>query len=91
MWVSPVSQSLLDKYNLIQKKCTSNKKIYKDVLIFRKGYVFTDLDRQFIEDLNRAKLGLSCANDKGRLDRRPFLRCGLVFKIVLNQPGVVVC
>ncbi len=58
MWVSPVSQSLLDKYSLIQKKCTSNKKIYKDVLIYRKGYSFTDLDRQFIEELNQAKLGL---------------------------------
>jgi len=55
MWVSPVSQSLLDKYDLIQKKCTSNKKVYKDVLIYRRGYTFSDLDLQFIKDLNVAK------------------------------------
>ena len=55
MWVSPVSQSLLDKYGLIQKKCASNRKTYKDVLIYRKGYSFTELDRQFIDALNVAK------------------------------------
>lgn len=54
MWVSPVSQSLLDKYGLVQKKCISNKKVYKDVLIYRKGYAFSDLDLKFIEELNRA-------------------------------------
>ena len=55
MWVSPVSQSLLDKYGLIQKKCASVHKTYRDVLIYRKNYTFSELDRLFIEELNAAK------------------------------------
>ncbi len=55
MWVSPVPQSLLDRYNLVQRKCTENRKVYKDVLIYKKGYKLTKLDRQFIEELSKAK------------------------------------
>jgi len=55
MWVSPVPQSLLDKYGLVQKKCVQNKKIYKDVLIYKKGYKLTVLDRRFIEEVSKAK------------------------------------
>lgn len=55
MWVSPVPQSLLDRYKLIQKKCIDNKKIYKDLLIYRNGYKLTDLDRRFITALCDSK------------------------------------
>lgn len=55
MWVSPVPQDLLDRYDLVQRKCVDNRKIYKDVLIYRKGYTLTELDRKFIEELNEAK------------------------------------
>lgn len=55
MWVSPVPQSLLGKYGLVQKKCVQNKKIYKDVLIYKKGYKLTVLDRRFIEEVSKAK------------------------------------
>lgn len=55
MWVSPVPNELLDRYGLVQKKCTENKKIYKDVLIYKKGYKLTNLDKQFIEQLGKAK------------------------------------
>lgn len=55
MWVSPVPQSLLDKYGLVQKKCVQNEKIYKDVLIYKKGYKLTDLDKRFIEEVSKAK------------------------------------
>ncbi len=55
MWVSPVPENLLKKYNLIQKKCVENKKIYKDVLIYKKGYKLNELDRRFITELNKAK------------------------------------
>ena len=37
------------------KKCNSNTKIYKDVLIYRKDYRLTALDRAFIDELCRAK------------------------------------
>ena len=55
MWVSPVPQSLLDKYGLVQKKCIQNEKIYKDVLIYKKGYKLTELDKRFIEEVSKAK------------------------------------
>ena len=38
MWVSPASQKILDRYNLVQRVCEGNKKTYKDVLIYHKGY-----------------------------------------------------
>ena len=55
MWVSPVPESLLAKYNLVQKKCVDNKKKYKDVLIYRSGYKLTSLDREFITALCDSK------------------------------------
>lgn len=55
MWVSPASQKTLDRYDLVQKKCVDNTKIYKDVLIYRKGYKLSKLDKQFITDLCDSK------------------------------------
>ncbi len=55
MWVSPASQQILDRYNLVQKKCIDNKKIYKDVLIYRRGYKLSPLDKQFITELCTSK------------------------------------
>lgn len=55
MWVSPAPESLLKRYNLIQKKCIDNKKIYKDVLIYKNGYKLSKLDRQFITELCESK------------------------------------
>lgn len=55
MWVSPAPQCTLDKYNLVRKKCVDNKKIYKDVLIYRNGYKLTDLDNKFITALCESK------------------------------------
>lgn len=51
MWVAPVPQELCDKYGLVQKKCTFNGKSYKDVLLYRKNYRLTELDKKFIECL----------------------------------------
>ena len=51
MWVSPASQKILDRYSLVQKKCIDNKKIYKDVIIYKDGYKLSDLDKHFITAL----------------------------------------
>ena len=51
MWVSPASQKVLDRYNLVQRKCAENKKVYKDVLIYKNGYKLTKLDKVFITEL----------------------------------------
>lgn len=58
MWVSPVPQATLDRYNLVQKKCRDNKKKYRDVLIYQKDYKLTALDKQFIAELNKSKFFL---------------------------------
>ena len=55
MWVSPPPESLLEKYGIVLKKCPENKKVYKDVLIYKKDYKFTRLDRQFITKLCESK------------------------------------
>lgn len=55
MWVSPIPDRLLDKYGLIQKQCVSNTKVYKDILIFKKDYNFTELDNVFIQELLKSK------------------------------------
>lgn len=51
MWDSPVPPDLLKKYDLIQRKCENNKKIYKDMLIYKNGYKLTELDKNFITEL----------------------------------------
>lgn len=55
MWVSPIPVGVLEKYDLVQRDCESNKKIYKDLLIYRKGYKFTELDNNFITELCRSR------------------------------------
>ncbi len=55
MWVSPAPTSLLERYNLVMKKCEDNRKIYRDVLIYKQGYKLSPLDRQFITELCEAK------------------------------------
>lgn len=55
MWVSPAPRSVLDRYNLVQKTCVDNKRVYKDVLIYRNGYKLTDLDKKFITALCESK------------------------------------
>lgn len=55
MWVSPAPEKLLNRYGLVQKKCVDNKKIYKDLLIYKNGYKLSALDRQFITELCNSK------------------------------------
>ncbi|MGN0453063.1 MAG: LysR family transcriptional regulator [Ruminococcus sp.] len=55
MWVSPIPQTLLNRYGLVERICDENQKIYKDVLIYRKDYTLSSLDNRFIKYLNEAK------------------------------------
>lgn len=55
MWVSPIPDKLLSRYGLVQRECVDNQKLYKDVLIRRKDYVLSDLDKQFITELCDSK------------------------------------
>ena len=51
MWVSPVPDKILDRYGLVEKVCVDNKRVYKDVLIYKEGYKLSRLDKQFITEL----------------------------------------
>ena len=55
MWVSPASEKILSRYDLVQRRCIENRKIYKDVLIYREGYKFSKLDKIFITELCNAR------------------------------------
>jgi len=55
MWMSPMPKRFLDRYDLVQKQCKENVKVYKDVLIYRKGYTLSELDKMFIRQLDKAK------------------------------------
>ena len=55
MWVSPTSPEILERYDLVQRKCVDNKRVYKDVLIYKKGYKLTTLDKKFIRALEDTK------------------------------------
>jgi len=55
IWVSPIPESFLKRYNLIQRSCSENKRVYKDYLIHKKDYLLSDLDNLFIEQLIKTK------------------------------------
>ncbi len=55
MWVSPTPQRILDRYNLVLKKCEDNKRTYRDLLIYKSGYKMTALDRDFLTNLCDSK------------------------------------
>ena len=58
MWVSPLPQDLLEKYNLVQLKCEGNGKIYKDILVYRNGYKLSELDKMFVDEVCKARKDL---------------------------------
>lgn len=55
MWVSPVPQSLADRYGLTQRKCDENRRVYRDALIYGKNYKLSELDKTFIQKLTETK------------------------------------
>ncbi|MCD7774898.1 MAG: LysR family transcriptional regulator [Clostridiales bacterium] len=55
MWVSPLPDETLKRYGLTVKKCSQNNKIYRDMLIYRKDYKLSELDKRFITELCNSK------------------------------------
>ena len=55
MWVSPVSETLLDRFGLVKRSCAENRKKYKDLMIYKKDYKLTELDKAFVTELCRVK------------------------------------
>jgi DNA-binding transcriptional LysR family regulator len=59
MWVSPVPEKMLTLYELVQRKCMFPNNNYKDMLIYPKGYTFTELDKKFIGKLTASRNAVS--------------------------------
>ena len=55
MWVSPIPEKLLKRYNLSQITCADNTRVYKDVLIRKKDYQLSELDEIFVTELVASK------------------------------------
>ena len=55
MWVSRVPDALLERYGLVQRTCEQNRRVYKDVMIYRKDYKLSELDNEFIAELCRVR------------------------------------
>jgi DNA-binding transcriptional LysR family regulator len=53
MWGSPVPDNILSTFGLVQRKCPPppprSVSRYRDLLVFRKGYRFSDMDKDFID------------------------------------------
>ncbi|MDR1030871.1 MAG: LysR family transcriptional regulator [Treponema sp.] len=59
MWVSPIPDKLLDRYQLVQRRCVLANNQFKDALIYHQGYTFSVLDKQFIDKIYASKNALS--------------------------------
>ena len=51
-FASPVSDSLLDRYRLVQVPFSGNRRTYKDILIYRSNYDLSELDKAFLKELS---------------------------------------
>ena len=55
MWVSPVPRKTLDRFGLTQRPCRDHKRIYRDMLIRKKDYALTELDKRFLTALTESR------------------------------------
>jgi len=55
MWVSPIPESYLKQYGLVQRTCKVDNNQYKDILIYKEGYKFSSFDQLFEKKLNESK------------------------------------
>ena len=51
MWVSPLPDDIIKRFALVQKECPDNQKLYRDMLIHKKDYKLSELDKRFITEL----------------------------------------
>lgn len=62
MWVSPLPETYLKQYNLVQRACRMKDNFYKDVLIYRKDYRLSELDTLFQKKLYDSKAEVASAS-----------------------------
>jgi len=59
IWVSPIPDDLLERYQLVQRRCKEANRKYKDVLIYKDNYRFSPLDKAFIKELDAVRQEVS--------------------------------
>ncbi len=55
MWVSPIPEQTLKRYDLVQRSYAGHKTVYRDMLIRQKDYRLSTLDKRFISELCEAR------------------------------------
>ena len=55
MWEGPIAENVLCSRDLVQRYCDVPNNSYKDLLIYSKGYKFSQLDKKFIDKLYAKK------------------------------------
>ena len=51
MWVSPILEDYLQKYSLVQRRCSVKNHTLKDLLIYKKGFKPDETEKEFISCL----------------------------------------
>ena len=54
-WVAPIPDETLARYDLVERDGGETAPFYRDVVIYKKGYRLTELDKAFITELCTAK------------------------------------
>lgn len=52
MWVSPLMEETLDRFNLVQKVCVTEKRQMRDVVIWPNNYKMNRFEKQFLKKLD---------------------------------------
>ncbi|AEF85798.1 putative transcriptional regulator [Treponema primitia ZAS-2] len=55
MWVSPIPERFIKRYDLVQRKCVFENNKHKDLLIYPQGYTFTPLEKLLIDRIFESK------------------------------------
>jgi len=55
MLVSPIPETMLNRFHLVQRNYSGGSKRYKDVLIYHCDYSLSQLDRKFVDKLYESK------------------------------------
>ena len=53
--VSPIPQRFIKRHNLVQRRCDDFKTTYQDVIVYKDSYKLTEIDRMFIDLLNKSR------------------------------------
>ncbi len=55
MWVSPIPEDTLNRYDLVERECVDNFRAYKDLIIYKSSYILSELDKMFITKVCESK------------------------------------